>query len=241
MQSVNAQPTSTPQSTQETSASPEPSRSLPFKQFVWGAGVECSFLPHLNVDQFAWTQHDRFWKEDLRRAREELGITHLRYAFPWHVLEPSRRKYDWSFADERVAELQKLGIDVMLDVMHFGTPLWLKQAVGDPEFPDALESFADALVTRYRGAIQTFCPFNEPLVSALFSGDFGFWPPHQRKWRGYMPVLSRIVQGVSRATRAIRSAAPEATVLLCDAAENYKTRTKDLQTEVDRRNPAASS
>ena len=28
----------------------------------------------------------------------------------------------------------------------------------------------------------------------------------------------------------------EATVLLCDAAENYKTRTKDLQTEVDRRN-----
>src|SRR3954452_5086877 len=146
---------------------------LPIKSFVWGAGIECSFLPHLNVDQFAWTQHDRFWKEDLRRAREELGITHLRYTFPWHVLEPSRRKFDWSWADERVAEFQNLGIDVMLDVMHFGTPLWLKQAVGDPEFPDALESFADALVTRYRGAIKTFCPFNEPLVSALFSGDFG--------------------------------------------------------------------
>jgi beta-glucosidase/6-phospho-beta-glucosidase/beta-galactosidase len=210
--------------------------SLPFKQFVWGAGVECSFLPHLNVDQFAWTQHDRFWREDLRRAREELGITHLRYAFPWHALEPSRRQFDWSYADERVAEFQKLGIEPLLDVMHFGTPLWLKQAVGDPEFPDALESFADALVSRYRGAIHTFCPFNEPLVSALFSGDFGFWPPHSRKWRGYMPVLSRIVQAVSRATRAIRAAAPEATVLLCDAAENYKTRTKDLQTEVDRRN-----
>ena len=217
-------------------ADTNPAARLPFKQFVWGAGVECSFLPHLNVDQYNWTQHDRFWRDDLRRAREELGITHLRYAFPWHVLEPQRRKFDWAYADERVAEFQKLGIDLMLDVMHFGTPLWLKQAVGDPEFPDALESFADALVARYRGAVNTFCPFNEPLVSALFSGDFGFWPPHQRKWRGYMPVLSRIVQAVSRATRAIRAAAPEATVLLCDAAENYKTRTKDLQTEVERRN-----
>jgi len=37
-----------------------PADSLPFKKFVWGAGIECSFLPHLNVDQFQWTQHDRF-------------------------------------------------------------------------------------------------------------------------------------------------------------------------------------
>src|SRR5690349_16086089 len=72
--------------------------SLPFKQFVWGAGIECSFLPHLNVDQYNWTQHDRFWKEDLQRAKS-LGITHLRYALPWHVLEPQRGKFDWSYAD----------------------------------------------------------------------------------------------------------------------------------------------
>ncbi len=210
--------------------------SLPFTQFVWGAGVECSFLPHLNVDQFKWTQHDRFWREDLRRAREELHITHLRYAFPWHVLEPSRGTFDFSFSDERVAECEKLGVNLMLDVMHFGTPLWLKQAVGDPEFPQALEEFTEALVGRYSSSIKTWCPFNEPLVSALFSGDFGFWPPHSRKWRGYMPVLSRIVQAVSRGIRAIRNTMPDATVLLCDAAENYKTRSASLQKEVNRRN-----
>src|SRR5690349_20686587 len=146
-------------------------QSLPLKQFVWGAGIECSFLPHLNVDQFNWTQHDRFWREDLRRAREEVGITNLRYAFPWHVLEPRRGQFEWGYADERIEEFRKLGINVLLDVMHFGTPLWLKQAVGDPEFPESLEAFTEAIVTRYRGAVNTFCPFNEPLVSALFSGD----------------------------------------------------------------------
>ena len=51
-----------------------------------------------------------------------------------------------------------------------------------------------------------------------------------------MPVLSRIVQAVSRGIRAIRRCAPEATVLLCDAVENFKTRTDSLQDEVHRRN-----
>src|SRR6476660_2049120 len=99
--------------------------SLPFPEFIFGSGIECSFLPHLNVDQFCWTQHDRFWKEDLRRAKEEAGLTSLRYAFPWHVLEPKRGKFDWKYSDERLAEFEKLGITPLLDVMHFGTPPWL--------------------------------------------------------------------------------------------------------------------
>lgn len=210
--------------------------SLPFQQFVWGAGIECSFLPHLNVDQFQWTQHNRYWRDDFKLARNELGINHLRYALPWHVLERERGRFDWTMADERIAEADKLNLNLMLDVMHFGTPTWLKQAVGDPEFPEALERFTYAMVTRYRGSVKTWCPFNEPLVSALFSGDFGFWPPHSRKWHGYMPVLSRIVQAVSRGIRAIRNAMPDATVLLCDAAENYKTRVDSLKPEVARRN-----
>src|SRR2546423_13642941 len=96
-------------------------KTLPFTQFVWGAGIECSFLPHLNVDQFAWTQHNRYWREDFGLAKNDLGINYLRYAFPWHVLEPKRGTFDWSYADERVEEAQKLGLNLILDVMHFGT------------------------------------------------------------------------------------------------------------------------
>ncbi|MDB5319258.1 MAG: glycosyl transferase group 1 [Phycisphaerales bacterium] len=206
------------------------------KPFAWGAGIECSFLPHLNVDQFEWTQHNRFWRDDFRRAREELGITHLRYALPWHKLEPTPGKFDWSVADERIAGAKEMGIELYLDVMHFGTPLWLKQAAGDPEFPEALERFTEAMVTRYASSVSTWCPCNEPLVLALFSGDFGFWPPHSRKWRGYMPVLTRIVQAVSRSMRAIRRCQPEATILHCDNVENYKSRDPELAIEVRRRN-----
>ena len=223
---------------EETVSNTEPQTlpALPYPEFVWGSGLECSFIPHLNVNQFEWTQHDRYWKEDLRRAKEEAGLKYLRYSLPWHTIETSPGRYNWRSADERVEEAHRLGLHLMLDVMHFGTPLWLKQAVGDPEFPESLERYTHAIVSRYRREVHTWCPCNEPLVCALFSGDFGFWPPHARKWRGYMPVLSRVVQGVSRGIRAIREAQPEAVVLLCDAAEHFKSRDESLATEVEQRN-----
>ena len=51
-----------------------------------------------------------------------------------------------------------------------------------------------------------------------------------------MPVLSRIVQGVNRSIRAIRKTMPEATVLLCDAAESFKTHDQSLKAEVAKGN-----
>ena len=133
--------------------------------------------------------------------------------------------------------MRELGIEPLLDVMHFGTPLWLKQAVGDPEFPEALEHFTDALVSRYRGAIKTWCPFNEPLVSALFSGDFGFWPPHRASGAGTCRCCRRIVQ--ARQPRHPRH--PHAPARGDGAARATPPRTtrparRDLQPKSTRRN-----
>src|SRR4051812_2104884 len=92
-------------------ASPEPGSgkepalkaALPTRAFVWGAGIECSFIPHLKVDQFEWTQHDRFWRDDFRLAAEQLGLSALRYALPWHKIEQGPGVFDWALADERIA------------------------------------------------------------------------------------------------------------------------------------------
>lgn len=203
--------------------------------FVWAVGIESSTLPHLEADQFEWTQHNQQWRQDLKLVRNELGIKHMRYSIPWHYVESARGRYDWSVADERIAYCHELGIELMLDVMHFGTPRWLSQAVGDPEFPEALEQWTEALVSRYR-CVSAWCPVNEPLVTSLFSGDIGLWPPHSRKWRGYFPVLSRVALATSRSIRAIRRVQPEAVVLLCDAADHFKTRDASLADEVHRRN-----
>ena len=205
--------------------------------FTWAVGVECSVLPHIRVDQFEWTQHDRLWKEDFKMIREDFGRINVRYCLPWNQIEPAPGKFDWRWADERVNYItRKLGLGLTLDIMHFGTPLWLPQAAGDVEFPEALERLAGAIAARYGDRIKAFCPFNEPLITALFSGDFGFWPPYSRRWRGYMPVLSRIVQATLRATRAIRRAAPGAQIVLCDSCEHHHTRESELEQDVALRN-----
>ena len=49
---------------QQTSPQAQGNAASRIGNFIWGSGVECSFIPHLNVDQFEWTQHDRFWRED---------------------------------------------------------------------------------------------------------------------------------------------------------------------------------
>ena len=212
-------------------------RSLPFKQFVWGAGIECSFLPHLNVDQFEWTQHDRFWRDDLKRAARRAGHHAPALRASLAQARTERGKFDWTIADERIDEMQKLGIEPLMDVMHFGTPLWLKQAVGDPEFPEALERFTDGAGRRAIAArIKTWCPFNEPLVSALFSGDFGFWPPHSRKWRGYMPVLSDRAGGEPRHSRDPPRDAGGDGPALRRRRELTRRATQELEVEVQRRN-----
>src|SRR4051812_36194659 len=137
--------------------------------FRWAVGVESSCIPHLSIDQFQWTQHDKYWRDDFKRVAHELGCGWLRYSVPWHVLEATPGVFDWKWSDERFAAARELGLELILDLAHFGTPTWLPDAFGDVDFPVALESFSRAFATQYPGVIHSISPVNEPLITSLFS------------------------------------------------------------------------
>jgi glycosyltransferase involved in cell wall biosynthesis len=113
----------------------------------------------------------------------------------------------------------------MVDLVHFGVPIWLPDAFGDLLFPDALESFAREFGRRYRGhpAVASICPINEPLTTAFFAGDAGLWPPHGMGLQSYMVILSRLGQALSRAIKALRETMGEVEIILCDSLEVAKT------------------
>ena len=187
--------------------------------FRWAVGIESSCIPHLSVDQYAWTQHDRFWREDFAKVSGDLGCQWLRYSIHWHLVETAPGSFDWSWSDERIALAEKLGINLILDLAHFGTPAWLPDAFGDVDFPAALERFSRAFGERYAGRVHSICPINEPLITALFSGDVGLWPPHGTSLATYTVVLSRLAQGLTRSIRALRDTMPGVEIVLCDALE----------------------
>ncbi len=187
--------------------------------FRWATGLECSFIPHLSIDQYRWTQHDRFWRTDFELIANDLGCRWLRYALPWHEIERTPGVFDWEWFDQRLAHVETLGITLLLDLAHFGTPTWLPDAFADADFPVAIERFARAFGKRYAGRVRCVCPINEPLITALFCGDVGLWPPYGRGLSNYMTVLNRVAQGLCRAIRVLRETMPGVEILVSDSLE----------------------
>jgi len=114
-----------------------------------------------------------------------------------------------------------------------GTPV-CRSLVAIGSIPEALERFTEALVTRYRHQVKMWCPFNEPLVSALFSVTWVSGRPTSGSGAATCRC-SADVQAVSRAFARSARHRPEATVLLCDASETTKRGSRS-STEVKRRN-----
>ena len=206
-----------------------PNLSDPSTPFRWAVGVEGSFIPHLGIDQYEWTQHDRFWREDFRLIGEDLRCRWCRYPVPWHTLEPAPGVYDWTWTDARFDLADELGLRLMVDLAHFGTPTWLPDAFADPEFPEAIRRFSRAFGQRYAGrpCVPTVCPVNEPLITALFCGDVGLWPPYGRGLDSYMTVLSRIAQGICLGIRELRDTMPGVEIIVCDSLEVAATSEPD--------------
>ena len=90
--------------------------------FRWAAGVESSIIPHLNIDQYRWTQHDHFWRQDFELAASSLKCQWLRYSVPWSTVQPEPGVWDWSWCDDHFDGASALGIHLIVDLVHFGVP-----------------------------------------------------------------------------------------------------------------------
>lgn len=214
-----------------TDFAPEPVRG-----FRWGVGIEGSAIPHLGVSQYEWTGHDRRWRSDLETIHAALGPCWLRYPIPWERIQPHPAEWRWEEIEQRLEYANELGFRVVAGLVHFGTPTWLPQAFGDPDFPQAIAAYAEAFARRLDPLVHGYIPVNEPVVTALFAGDVGLWPPFGRGWRSYTCVLGRIAAGLLRATKAIRRVSATSEVGFVEAVEHHRSVEPCLEGDVERRN-----
>src|SRR5918992_40438 len=159
--------------------------------FAWALGIEDTFIPQVAarsgriLDEYVLTEHDRRWRSDLA-AIASLGVRHLRYGIPWYRVNPAPGQFDWSWTDEVLPYLvEDLGIAPILDLIHYGAPLWLEGTFLDPDYPQRVAEYAAAVVERYGRLVRHWTPLNEPRVHARFAGQTGLWPPYRRGPRGY--------------------------------------------------------
>ncbi len=186
--------------------------------FVWAVGIENTFVPqtrsgHRRLDEYELMDHYRLWREDIDRAAD-LGVKALRYGIPWYRVNPAPGVFDWSWTDEVLDHLVSTrGLTPIIDLMHYGTPLWLDNHFVNASYPRRVSEYASAFAERYRSLVGHYTPLNEPAVTAAYCGRDGRWPPYLKGDDGFVKVLMALTRGMIRTAEAIRAARPDAVLV----------------------------
>ena len=144
-----------------------------FKSFFLG-GFECSthrLASGKRLDEIAFTQHDRFAREDYLRLQEQ-GISAARDGLRWHLIEARAGVYDFSSVLPLLRAAQRTGTQIIWDLFHYGWPDWLD--IFSPPFVDALANLARKFARLWReetDEVLFACPVNEISFFSWGAGD----------------------------------------------------------------------
>lgn len=193
-------------------SSPLPGR-VTHEQFIWATGIEDTFIPQArpgmrSMDQYELTQHYTQWKTDFDLVAET-GVQAVRWGIPWYKVEPKPGQWDWSWTDAALEYLVNVkGITPILDIMHYGTPLWMDNSFINCCYAERVAEYAYAVADRYKSLVTYFTPLNEPMVNSEYCGLKGEWPPYLSGWDGYVKMATSLARGIVKSLRAMREAHP---------------------------------
>lgn len=170
-------------------------------------GIENTFVPQERpgeraIDEYALTRHYEHWHDDLGLVAEA-GAELLRYGIPWHRVAPEPGAWQWSWLDGAMDRLAGLGIRPIVDLLHYGTPLWLEREFANPDYPHHVAEYATRVAERYAAQVTDYTPVNEPMIHALFSGEYAYWPPYLSGTSGLVRMVERLARGFVLTQRGI--------------------------------------
>ena len=151
------------------------------------AGFECAThrpKTRKRLDVLSSTRHDQLTRQDYRLLLD-FGIRTVREGARWHLIESSPGVYDLSSLHHLYDAADELGIEIILDLFHFGWPDHLD--IFQPEFIRAFERFTEevAAFLRSRRQPRTFVvPVNEVSFFSWAGGDRAYINPFCRN-RGH--------------------------------------------------------
>jgi beta-glucosidase len=96
---------------------------------------------------------------------------------PWYRVNPASDEWDWSWTDRVIDYMHSLELIPIIDLMHYGCPLWLQGEFANPDYPQHVAEYAAHFAERYDETVRFYTPMNEPLLNAMYCGEDGRWPP----------------------------------------------------------------
>jgi hypothetical protein len=177
------------------------------------AGFECSSHRRrdgVRLDLIKATGHDRHVLNDYRQCKQ-FGFNTLRDGLRWHLIGKTPGKYDWASWLPGLEAAEQVGVQVIWDLFHYGSPDCLDQAA--PDFPERFTDFAIAAIELQQslsGRPPLVCPLNE-INFLSWAVDDGYFPQVGPKQRGWFK--EQLVRTAIMAARAIKQRWPNSTII----------------------------
>lgn len=209
--------------------SPDPEEYQMLKpDFYFGVGIENTWLaefpPNIRpgkrlLDEYLHMGHYDQWEHDLTLAKS-LGINAIRYSVPWYLSNPKPGKYDWSWISKPVEWLVARQIIPIMDLLHYGTPLWMDNGFLNPDFPDYFNEYVSEFARQFTGLLDHYTPVNEPQTTLLLSGYLAEWPPYLSGLEGWIKLALPLARAMVKASGALRVNLPGVILISADCHNN---------------------
>lgn len=181
-----------------------------FASFFQG-GFECSSHRRrdgVRLDLLRATGHDRHVIGDYRQLHD-LGLRTIRDGVRWHLIEKASGKYDWSSWIPALEAAETIGMEVIWDLFHYGSPDHIDQGADD--FPQRFADFAVAAVEMQQqvaGGRPRLCLVNEMSFMA-WAVEVNYFPrPPRAEAKGWFK--EQLVRTSIAAAAAVRARWPDA-------------------------------
>ena len=192
---------------------------------TFAVGIEDTFVPQSSpgfrsLDEYELTGHYERWREDLDLAAST-GASMIRYGIPWYRVNPAPDEWDWSWTDRVIEHLLSLELVPIIDLMHYGCPLWLEREFANPDYPRRVAEYAARFASHYGGSVHFYTPMNEPLLNAMYCGEDGRWPPAMTGDGGFVLLTKQLVRGIVQTQRAVAETVDGLTFVHIEATFRY--------------------
>ncbi|HEY6874798.1 MAG TPA: glycoside hydrolase family 1 protein [Candidatus Dormibacteraeota bacterium] len=157
------------------------------------------------------------YREDFKLLREMNQGAH-RMSIEWSRIEPSPGEFDSRqirHYRDVLGELREQGIEPMVTLHHFTSPIWFAKKGGwaERDSVKAFVAFASRAADEFGDLVNLWCTINEPNIYAANGWMTGEFPPgHLGDVRGLLAVLSNMHRAHELAYIAIKKRRPDAKV-----------------------------
>jgi beta-glucosidase len=197
------------------------------EHFSWGTATSAHQVEGNNTNNDWWAfeqQPGAIWHGDRselacdwwRNAERDLDLmTEMKHnshrlSVEWSRIEPEEGVWDAAAIAryrEILISLRQRGIEPMVTLFHFSTPLWLARQGGwrNPAVVGYFRRFVGHVVEQLGDLVTLWCTINEPNVYAALGYFLGKLAPGEKSLALYFRVLRHLLQAHAAAYRVIHA------------------------------------